>query len=69
MAGNDPQPGAWRLIGLGSTIAGCVVGGIGLGLLVDWLAGTSPLFLFVGLALGITSACLTTYTQVRNYLS
>lgn len=68
MATNS-QPSTRDLVTLGSTVAGCVVGGIVLGLLVDKLTGTSPVFLFVGLALGITSACLMTYTRVRNFLS
>lgn len=65
----DSQPSTRDLITLGSTGAASVVAGTVLGLLVDWLTDLSPLFLFVGLALGITSACLMTYTRVRKFLS
>ena len=63
------QPTAWELVTLGTSIAVCVVGGIGLGWLVDHLAGTLPVFILVGLCLGIAAGCLIAYRRIRPYLS
>jgi len=64
-----PQPGAWDLLTLGATIAGCVVGGVLLGWLVDRAAGTVPVFLLVGLGLGVVAGVLAAYGKIRSYLS
>lgn len=63
-----PEMGPRDLAVLGSTTAVCVVGGTLLGLLVDRLAGTLPVFLFVGLGLGMLSAGLLMYARIRSYL-
>jgi len=63
------QPSAWDLLTLGTTNAVCVVAGGGLGWLVDHVAGTTPVFILVGLALGVAVACLITYRMIRPYLS
>ncbi len=63
------QPSAWELVTLGTANAVCVVGGIGLGWLVDHFAGTLPVFILLGLALGIVAACMITYRRIRPYLS
>ncbi len=63
------QPSAWDLLTLGATNAVCVVGGIGIGWLVDHAAGTLPVFILVGLGLGIVAGCLITYRRIRPYLS
>jgi F0F1-type ATP synthase assembly protein I len=42
--------------------------GIALGWLVDSLLDTSPIFVFVGLALGTTAACWYAVTEFRKYL-
>ena len=63
------QPSAWDLLTLGGTIAGCVVGGIVLGWLVDRAAGTIPVFILVGLGLGIVAGIFATYSKIRSYLS
>jgi len=44
------------VITLGSTIAGSIVVGLLLGIVLDNAAGTSPLFLLLGLFLGIAAA-------------
>lgn len=67
--GTRSQPSAWDLLTLGATTAACVVGGLGLGWLVDNAAGTEPVFLFVGLGLGIAAGCLISYFKIRPYLS
>jgi F0F1-type ATP synthase assembly protein I len=63
------QPGVWDLLTLGGTIAGCVVGGIVLGWLIDRAAGTLPVFILVGLALGIVAGVMAVYSKIRSYLS
>jgi F0F1-type ATP synthase assembly protein I len=44
-----------------------VVGGAGLGLLVDNATGAAPLFVFVGLVLGTLAALLATRSIVRRF--
>lgn len=62
-------PTARNFIRLGSVLVGCLLFGMAVGYLVDVLAGTTPLFLLVGLALGIVAACGWTYRTVRDYLN
>jgi F0F1-type ATP synthase assembly protein I len=57
------------LLGLGAGIAAMLVAGMGLGWLVDTLADTHPIFVFVGLGLGIAGACAYTVVEFRKYLS
>lgn len=61
-------PAALFFIAVGSTIVGSIVGGLLLGLWLDGVVGTSPLFLLVGLALGIAgaAAALVRAGTVRN---
>ncbi len=75
MAGPPPQgapvpptPGLRTLAALGSTIVVCVLVGLALGWLVDRAAGTTPLFIFAGLALGIVAGALGAYRVLRSYL-
>ena len=49
-------------------LAGAVVLGLVVGLLVDHAAGTSPAFTLVGLALGIVAAALGFWARVRDAL-
>jgi F0F1-type ATP synthase assembly protein I len=63
------QPSAWELVTLGGSIAGCVVGGILAGWLIDRAAGTVPVFILIGLFAGIVAAGLVTYSKIRIYLS
>jgi ATP synthase protein I len=56
------------LLGLGAVVAGELVAGLALGWLVDKLAGTAPIFLLVGLLLGIVAAVSYTIVQFRQYL-
>ncbi len=63
------QPSVWELLTLGTTLAACVVGGVGLGWLVDRVAGTLPVFLLVGLGLGIVAGMMIAYQRIRPYLS
>ncbi|WP_137815458.1 AtpZ/AtpI family protein [Gandjariella thermophila] len=66
MAQKPPSP--VQLIGLGSAVVVLVVGCSVLGWFIDGRAHTSPVFVFVGLAVGIASACLYSYVQFRKFL-
>ena len=61
-------PGAMAFVGLGTSAAGCVAVGVLLGILVDARTHTSPLFLVVGLVLGLVGAVSTVVSLVRRYL-
>ena len=56
------------LIGLGGLLVGSVVAGLVIGLVIDDLAGTSPVFVLVGIALGIFGACLGFWLRVKEAL-
>jgi F0F1-type ATP synthase assembly protein I len=56
------------LVGLGGLLAGAVVVGLVLGLLVDDAAGTSPAFTLVGIALGIICGGVGFWLRVRAAL-
>lgn len=66
--GPKPLPGAVAFLGMGLSAAACVGVGLGLGLLVDSAAGTAPVFLLVGLALGLAAAAFSVIKQIRTYL-
>ncbi len=53
-----PLPGAMAFLSMGLSAAVCVGLGLGLGLLVDGALHTAPVFLLVGLALGLAVAAL-----------
>ena len=57
-----------ELLNLGVAIAAAILAGLGLGWLVDSLAGTTPIFLFLGLILGVAGAVRYTYLELRKYL-
>jgi hypothetical protein len=57
-----------KLLGMGVVIAGQLAVGLGLGALVDSLADTAPVFLLVGLLLGIVGAVGYTCVLFRQYL-
>jgi F0F1-type ATP synthase assembly protein I len=56
------------LLGMGAVIAAELVAGLGLGWLVDVLAGTTPIFLLIGLLLGIAAAVSYTVVEFRKSL-
>jgi F0F1-type ATP synthase assembly protein I len=53
---------------MGAVTAAELVAGLGLGWLVDSLAGTTPVFLLIGLLLGIAAAISYTVVEFRKYL-
>ena len=64
----DPTLRGRDLVGLGGMLAGAVVVGLVLGLLVDHAAGTEPVFTLVGLALGIAAGAVAFWVRVRSVL-
>ena len=63
------EPLGWStLLGMGAVIAAQLVAGLALGWLVDSLADTTPIFLLVGLLLGIAGAISYTVVEFRKYL-
>ncbi len=67
---NDPKPlpGALAFLNMGLAAAVCVGLGILAGVLVDGALHTAPLFLLLGLALGLAVAVLSVVKQIRTYL-
>ena len=61
----DPTLRGRDLAGLGGMLAGAVVVGTVLGLLIDHAAGTSPAFTLLGLALGIASGAAAFWVRLR----
>ena len=57
-----------EILNMGMVLAVAIMAGLGLGWLVDSLAGTTPIFLFLGLVLGITGAVRYSYLVLRKYL-
>jgi F0F1-type ATP synthase assembly protein I len=65
---SDRELGWSALLGMGIAVAAELVAGLGLGWLVDSLAGTTPIFLLAGLLLGIVAAVSYTVVEFRKYL-
>jgi F0F1-type ATP synthase assembly protein I len=55
-------------LNMGLAAAVCVGLGILAGVLVDGALHTAPLFLLIGLALGLTVAAFSVIKQIRTYL-
>ena len=60
--------GASAFLGLGLSVAVCMAVCVGLGILADALAHTSPAFMLVGLACGVVLSVLLLVSTVRKYL-
>ena len=60
--------GGAQLAGLGVATAGCLVGGLVLGHLLDGALGTAPLLLLLGAAAGIILGVLGSFQRIRRYL-
>jgi len=56
------------LLGIGAVAAGVLVAGLALGWWVDGLLHTSPIFVLVGIALGIAGSIWHTVVELRRYL-
>jgi F0F1-type ATP synthase assembly protein I len=64
----DESFGWPTLLGMGAVIAVELLVGLGLGWLVDKLLGTGPVFLLIGLVLGVVGAVCYTVVEFRKYL-
>ena len=53
------------LIGLGGLLVGAVVAGTGLGILIDYAAGTNPVFTVIGVFLGMAAGAVGFALRVR----
>jgi F0F1-type ATP synthase assembly protein I len=63
-----PVPGPAQLLQLGAT-CGLIIGlAVFAGYLLDQALGTSPLLVFLGLAIGILGAATGSYFLIRPYL-
>jgi F0F1-type ATP synthase assembly protein I len=65
-AGDAPSTG--ELVGLGVFLAGVFLVPLIVGLLLDLLLHTTPIFLMLGLLVGIIAAGAGVYTRFRRYL-
>lgn len=64
-----PQTPSWQtLLGMGAVNAALLVVGIALGWLVDSMLNTDPIFILVGVALGIVADIVYTTVQFRQFL-
>lgn len=61
-------PSPRELIGVGSGIAGLIAGGMLLGWFIDSRAGTLPVFVLVGVAVGIATASYYVYVKFRTFM-
>ena len=70
--GNEPTTGSGLrgrdVIGLGGVLVAAVVGGMVVGLLLDRVAGTEPLFAVIGVFVGIATAAAAFWIRVRAAL-
>lgn len=61
-------PDLSTLLGLSVTIAAILVAGLGLGWLLDVVLNTLPVFLMIGLALGMIGAGAYVYIQFKKLM-
>ncbi|MSQ15588.1 MAG: hypothetical protein EXR50_06975 [Dehalococcoidia bacterium] len=55
---------ALRLVGMGWYIATCILIGVVVGVWVDGILGTAPIFILIGLAVGLVTSFVGLYRMV-----
>jgi F0F1-type ATP synthase assembly protein I len=68
---DEPSDNSLRgrdLVGLGGLLAGAVIAGTLIGLLIDAWAGTTPVFTLLGVGLGIVTGAIGFWLRVRSAL-
>jgi F0F1-type ATP synthase assembly protein I len=63
-----PLPGGFAFLNMGFAVAVMVALGVLLGLWLDSKFHTSPLFLLIGLALGLLMAAMSVIKQIKTFL-
>jgi F0F1-type ATP synthase assembly protein I len=66
--GRPPKSGLALAGTIGGYVALCILVGLGLGLLLDRLVGTAPLFLITGVVLGFITSFYLTYRLAMGEL-
>jgi Putative F0F1-ATPase subunit Ca2+/Mg2+ transporter len=61
------RPGIMQFAGLGMLNAICVGVGMVCGWFIDQALGTLPLFLFIGMVLGIAGGVLATRSEIKRF--
>lgn len=65
-----PEPPNWQtLLGMGAVDAAILAIGMALGWLLDSILNTVPVFILIGLALGVVAVVAYTIAQFRKFLS
>jgi F0F1-type ATP synthase assembly protein I len=64
---DDKGPGIMEFAGLGLLNAICLAAGLVAGWFTDQALGTLPLFLFVGLVLGIAVGVMATRSELKRF--
>lgn len=63
-----PSPNLLTLLGLGVTIAVCLGVGLAAGWALDGVLATTPIFIFVGIVVGVGMGVAATWVEVRKFL-
>jgi F0F1-type ATP synthase assembly protein I len=62
------SPSGGELLGLGGAIAGAMIVPLVAGALIDGALRTGPIFLIIGVAVGIVGASVTAILRIKRYL-
>lgn len=62
-------PAALRLTGVGFFVAACILGGVLAGLWIDDKLGTRPLFILLGLAVGLAVSFYGVYRMIQPVIN